>query len=229
MARTKNKILDILAAIIELDLLANRYFDKHSPPPSLEEWLYPKARRNVYYQIKKGLLNPNLTFKQKPKSILQIIRKPWNGEWCFVLFDIPEEESQIRNSLRKQVYSLGFRQFQRSVWFSPLPAHNWLKKIQQEFDDSNVFTIVIGKIPQINPKEIIAEKWLTKNWQKQAEEWFKQIKQEGLRKKGEEEFWNLILEHPKVPLELLPFNWPLEKLLKTFTQLKFPSRFRKTS
>ncbi len=49
------------------------------------------------------------------------IKKPetWDGNWRVVLFDIPEEKREARDSLRTRLLNLGFFELQRSVLVHP--------------------------------------------------------------------------------------------------------------
>ncbi len=49
------------------------------------------------------------------------IRKPkkWDGKWRFVLFDVPERKRLIRNALRHHLKTIGFFEFQKSVFVHP--------------------------------------------------------------------------------------------------------------
>lgn len=50
-----------------------------------------------------------------------IIDKPkeWDKKWRVIMFDIPEREKHLRNLIRSQLYQLGFRQIQKSVFLYP--------------------------------------------------------------------------------------------------------------
>lgn len=46
-------------------------------------------------------------------------RRPWDGRWRLVLFDVPESQYLLRDRLRRKLRSLAFGYLQRSVWISP--------------------------------------------------------------------------------------------------------------
>ncbi len=122
MRKKRSKTLQILAAAEDLMLNFGDYFSRdRRKGTDLAEWLSIGTRATTYYFVKKGVLNPDLTFKEKPNSILRLIKKPWDGKWRFVIFDIPQKEVNFRNIIRRRLKELDFRQLQRSVWFSPLP------------------------------------------------------------------------------------------------------------
>jgi hypothetical protein len=60
------------------------------------------------------------------KMLLEDTRLPepskWGGKWTFVLFDIPVSHSKARDALRRQLFALGFYQYQKSVWVYPHPC-----------------------------------------------------------------------------------------------------------
>ncbi len=41
-----------------------------------------------------------------------------NNEYCIVVFDVPEHARHVRDLVRSLLKTLGFRQYQRSVWIS---------------------------------------------------------------------------------------------------------------
>ena len=222
MRKRQPKLIQILILLREWDMLFNQYFDRHDPPPSLEEWLFPAVRKSQYYFEKKGVLNENLNFVQKPVSILHSILKPWDGYWTFVLFDIPQKHNSVRASIRRRLSDWGFCFFQRSVWFSPLPINSWLKQLDKQIDNFYYLTIVRGKIYRDDPRKLVAEKWQLELWRERALSWLKEVKENrGFKKGNEENFWSLILDHPKVPLSFTSSNWPLKKVIKNFIKYKF--------
>jgi len=47
--------------------------------------------------------------------------RSWDGRWRLVLFDLPNEETRIRDRLRRSLSRKGFGYLQNSVWISPDP------------------------------------------------------------------------------------------------------------
>ena len=210
-------------AIEDILVIFHDYFDQHKKPSisDFDKWLSVGSRRNTYYFIKKGVLNPDLTFKERRSSVLRLIRKPWDGKWRFVVFDIPEKERNFRDVVRRRLKELDFKQLQRSVWFSPLPLRKMIKKIDKRIDDYDYLTVIEGKIYRDDPKRIVRNKWDISTWVKKAQRWISKVenKQE-LDERNQNIFWELVLDHPKVPLDLLPRNWPLEEIVNLFTSKK---------
>jgi len=48
-------------------------------------------------------------------------RRPWDGRWRLVLFDVPVAQSTVRDRLRNHLRQRGFGYLQNSVWISPDP------------------------------------------------------------------------------------------------------------
>ena len=50
---------------------------------------------------------------------MEIAQKVWDGKWRAVIFDVPEKFRWGRDSLRKKLRELGFRELQKSVFVFP--------------------------------------------------------------------------------------------------------------
>ena len=84
---------------------------------------------NKFITVKKDRENENFVSlsekgRQRVRKILLdelSIKKPkrWDGKWRIVIFDIPEHQRKIRNSLRMRLKILGFTEFQKSVFAFP--------------------------------------------------------------------------------------------------------------
>jgi phenylacetic acid degradation operon negative regulatory protein len=51
-------------------------------------------------------------------------RRPWDGRWRLVLFDVPLGQDAARNKLRSYLRDHGFGYLQNSVWITPDPLTN---------------------------------------------------------------------------------------------------------
>jgi len=66
-----------------------------------------------------------LTEKGKMRALtydfnkMEIAQKVWDGKWRAVIFDVPEKFRWGRDSLRKKLRELGFRELQKSVFVFP--------------------------------------------------------------------------------------------------------------
>ncbi|MBI4134753.1 MAG: CRISPR-associated endonuclease Cas2 [Candidatus Sungbacteria bacterium] len=48
--------------------------------------------------------------------------KHWDHKWRVVLFDVPEKEKNLRDTLRRHLKQLGFYELQKSVFVFPYPC-----------------------------------------------------------------------------------------------------------
>lgn len=46
----------------------------------------------------------------------------WDGRWRIVMFDVPEKFKRVRDALRMHLKSMGFYEFQKSVFVHPYPC-----------------------------------------------------------------------------------------------------------
>jgi CRISPR-associated endonuclease Cas2 len=215
---TKSRLLKILYATEDILIFFDDYFKSTS-------WVYhgtgmsnSQLRRSKSYLNKKNILDKSFKIKEKPESILALITKPWDKKWRLVSFDIPEKQRLVRDNLRKQLKILGFKHFQRSVWVSPLPADKQLQSLVEEVDNRKYLSIFIGELFKQNSSKLAADLWEIDLWNQAANNLLSYLKnnQKENDKKTKKKFWDLILAHPKLPLDLLPADWPLEKLISKF-------------
>ncbi len=94
--------------------------------------------------------------------------------------------------------------------------------MDKRVDDYNYLTVIEGKIYRDDPKRIVRNKWEIDDWRQRVLNWKNLIQDKRkLSEINQKTFWNLVLDHPKVPLDLLPKNWPLKDLVKQFDLRKF--------
>lgn len=53
----------------------------------------------------------------------------WDGVWRLVFFDIPEKKRKFRDYLRRILKTVGFREFQKSIWAYPYPVPTFIKEL----------------------------------------------------------------------------------------------------
>jgi len=81
--------------------------------------------------LKKGIL------KQQKLNLDKIVlpkMENWDGKWRLFIFDIPEENRNLRNLLRRKIKSLGMYNVQRSVFAFPYDCRKELELITDYFD-----------------------------------------------------------------------------------------------
>jgi len=216
--KTRSRLLKILRTAEDILIFFDDYFKS-------TRWVYqstgfskPQLRKSKSYLKRKNKIDGNFRIKDDNRSVLSLVTAPWDKKWRMVCFDIPEENRSDRDQLSYQLEKLGFKHFQRSVWISPLSVNKYLKKITKRINDQNYLSIFIGSLYNQDPKKLVKDLWRLDWWQEAAKKLLDDMEGNKVTKKSKERFWNLILNHPKVPLDLLPQKWPLEKLTVAFRE-----------
>lgn len=94
--------------------------------------------RRGYIQFEKDKKNQSsilLTNKGRIKLLESDIDNIIDGKWRIVSFDIPEKLSNTRNTLRRILKKIGFKQIQKSLWICP---YNKADKLQLVFDELDI-------------------------------------------------------------------------------------------
>ena len=187
--------------------------------------------------IKKGEVFLRLTSKGSKKlkqdiSLFKYSQKPWDNYWRLVVFDIPEKNKVLRDTLRRKLVSLGLGQWQRSVYITPFDLEeeiNQFLKAQKLFgfcfclkakrlskgDDREIARIAF-KLDEINnqyykfvDEDIEEAMFLLRDGK---------LKPENIQSLVDK-YLELILKDPYLPKELLPEVWwadEAKKGLKNF-------------
>lgn len=66
----------------------------------------------------------------------------WDGKWRMAIFDVPERIRGRRDSLRRELASLGFHQLQKSAWVTPYPLPMEFFELVEEFGLGTHFRVV---------------------------------------------------------------------------------------
>lgn len=85
--------------------------------------------------------------------LLKLAGRPWKGWWLVVTFDIPEIDRRARNSIRRQLKTIGFGQWQKSVYVSPHDIADDLAKLLR---DNNLEDKVV---PMISKRILAGSDW----------------------------------------------------------------------
>ena len=149
--------------------------------------------------------------------IYKLADSGWDGKWRVVIFDIPEIDKKAREYLRWKLISWGFGMLQKSVYISPL---NVLADLKEYLKTLNLY----GKVVVFEAKEVFTkdQRVVAKHvWQldKLNERYLgiidliysktacneKEWKQR--RKEIKKEFFEILIDDPILPKELLPEDW----------------------
>lgn len=59
--------------------------------------------------------------------------KVWDGKWRIVMFDIAEEDRDLRNFFRRQLKRLHFYELQKSVFVYPYPCKKQMEQLSKTY------------------------------------------------------------------------------------------------
>lgn len=96
--------------------------------------------------LKRGMLeikNGNLKITGKGKFFL--IRNTyglrgnknkikWDGKWRVLIFDIPEKLRFVRDQIRLNLMTIGFKRLQNSVWIYPYPCEDLVSLLKADLE-----------------------------------------------------------------------------------------------
>jgi len=112
----------------------------------------------TYKITKKGLkklANYNLEFELSKKGKIT----KWDQKWRLLLFDYPNTQQSIRDSIRRIAKSFGFCQFQKNVWVYPY---------ENAYQMLDYFHLLHGegkdKLVIITANRFVGDSWLCKHF-----------------------------------------------------------------
>src|SRR3989338_8897825 len=62
-----------------------------------------------------------IAFRYKVDDLVILRPKQWDRKWRIVIFDVPETEKKLRDTLRFRLKQLGLLELQKSVFVHPYP------------------------------------------------------------------------------------------------------------
>jgi DNA-binding transcriptional regulator PaaX len=115
---------------------------------------YRKMYTQIYQLEKRGYLEKYrlrdveyLRLSGKGSASLLGVERVRDGKWKMIIFDIPEQQREIRDYLRTKLKQIGFRKWQNSIWITPyiLPP-DLLKEMHQLSQKLFIRLIVVESI-----------------------------------------------------------------------------------
>ncbi len=131
-----------------------------------KEFKKETIRVNFYRLKKQGLItkDPNkaiyfLTSKGKKfvnaiESRYSVLKKPWDGKFRIVIFDIPEKYGYWRRIIRRELLFFKFQQLQKSVYIGKYPMlKSFYQEMRQAGIDKHIFLFTVDEIDK--EKEVL--------------------------------------------------------------------------
>ena len=192
-------------------------------------------RKGLIKTLKRGILEPEITAfgKQRITRLVPkyLKRRPWDGNFYLITYDIPVKFNRDRDTLRKFLKSIGCGLLQESVWFTPYNPATIVREFVEKRDLSRTILVsVLGK--EVSIGEMAIEDLLEKVFKLQAlnaryEIFLGELKTNGYTKeKAIFLFISILKDDPQLPYKLLPNNWvgdnaylALQKFLKGSVKL----------
>ena len=123
---------------------------------------YEQYRQTAYYLRRNGFVkiirhrSGNRELKLTKKGELELlltkavlpVKRPWDGKWRMVIFDIPKSNNPERDKLRRLLMSAGFVRLQASVYISPLALNR--QAIVYLKDSGLIKYIRFGRIEELD-------------------------------------------------------------------------------
>lgn len=103
-----------------------------------------KKDNEVFVKIKDGYHVEII--KYSIKSLLEIKRKNqrWSGKWFLVVFDVPEEQRNKRNYLRRFLKEIGFYSYQQSVYVFPYECEKEIVLIKKIVEGGKYISYIVA-------------------------------------------------------------------------------------
>lgn len=83
----------------------------------------------IYELTSKGKKEAFLAFINNEVSMFKLAPQAWDRNWRIIFFDIPEKKRKHRDYLRFIIRTIGFKEFQKSIWIYPYPVPSFLKDL----------------------------------------------------------------------------------------------------
>jgi len=164
-----------------------------------------------------------------------VVNRAWDGHWTVLAFSVPESRRADRHALRTRLGWAGFGMLQNGLWIAPSPGDvtNALAEVNL-LDYVEVFRA--EAVPPTDPRLLVREAWdldrlaagyrgFLGRWQQTSRHALDDLTRQVLL---EAEWLLLIREDPRLPLVLLPDDWPgirAEELFRSLRQeLAEPAR-----
>jgi DNA-binding transcriptional regulator PaaX len=165
LGKTQQKIVLLLLAGLSMGLSTNpkKHFDilgeLHDELKNFDSRHLKKSIKSLYEsnvvkvkENKDGTMTLVLSEEGKKRAVsFNInnieIKKPnkWDGKWRFILFDVPERKRYIRNGLRFHLKTIGFFEYQKSVFTHPYDCKDEIDYIIEFYEAREFVRYVVAE------------------------------------------------------------------------------------
>lgn len=163
---------------------------------------------------------------------LHVEPNKWDCSWQCVIFGIPESKRPVRDRLRRFLQASGYKNIFKTIWVKPLytretDAQTQISELKLE---EYAFTVNFKSDEKLSKKLISV--WPLTDIKKQYTNYIKHAKKAITEftikndastycvKKTIFELADILSQEPNLPTSLMPADWPRDKALDLYKQLK---------
>ena len=85
---------------------------------------------------------------------------PWDGKWCIVSFDLPQDQPSRRYQLNSWLKRQRFGRLQGSLWISHRFSQNWSEAVSQiDANPHDIIFLASTSIGKLSAEQIVANAW----------------------------------------------------------------------
>jgi DNA-binding transcriptional regulator PaaX len=154
-----------------------------------------------------------------------VVNRSWDGQWTLLAFSVPESRRADRHALRSQLAWAGFGLLQNGLWIAPAAGN-----VREKLDELGLLAYVrlFRAQPEepSDPRVLVRQAWdldlLAKAYRSFVERWEQPVDLDvlALQVRLEAEWLLLIREDPRLPIALLPGDWPGVEAEQLFWSLR---------
>ncbi len=156
----------------------------------------------------------------------------WDGKWRLIIYNIPEKQRKKRDAFRCKLTSVGFGAIGNSIYIYPHDFSSKVYELAEHLKIEKFIDIFEAEYVEKDTKELLNRVWNLKKIEKAFETYmnkyqnrYKTCKKGKLfspskcfatKFKMSSEWIELSFEDPKIPPELLPKTWKVNKVKKFY-------------
>ena len=99
--------------------------------------------RSYYSLTRSGLA----LLEEGERRIFERKGSQWNGEWSVIVYFIPEEQREARDTLRRELTWMGYGPLNTATWISPHDLSEDVGKLARNAEDKGIPSGVPGEAP----------------------------------------------------------------------------------
>ena len=158
--------------------------------------------------------------------------QPWDGEWTFVAFSVPESQRDVRHAIRSGLTLLGFAALYDGLWCSPWDERDAaiVRLADLAVDSATVMRATIDErstLQALSAWDLDAVRRKYHEFEDEFSPMLVDVRSGGLtasealvaRTRVLDSWRNFLLVEPDLPVELLPADWPRERMRRLFLEL----------